>query len=167
MCCDECRGMLHEYASEKLSELECRSVEKHIKSCGRCRRELEEIKELREFFRSGSKEELIPPADLEAGIMTAINLKKYKNSPRELANWGMSFVAAGLILMLINTTPGDSIDISRNEWDNTRKNIAHKVYQPLGVINEGLDRFIDGVTQLDGITGRIGRKKEGGNGNEM
>ena len=109
----------------------------------------------------------MPPMDLKSGIMASINLKKYKkvykNTLGELANWGMSLVAAGLILLFINVTPSDNIARVQNEWDYTKANISQKIQQPFSSINEGFGKFTERITQLDGITGRIEREKEGGN----
>ena len=167
MCCNEYRNSLHEYASGKLSELESRAISKHIKSCDKCRSELEEIKEMKAFLKLGAQENVMPPIDLKAGIMASINLNKYKkvykNTLGELANWGMSLVAAGLILLFINVTPADDLVRVQNEWDNRAENISEKIYQPFSAINERLDKFTERITQLDGITGRIEREKKGGN----
>ncbi len=81
----------------------------------------------------------------------------------ELANWGMSLVAAGLILLFINAAPTENIVNVQNEWDNTKQNITQKIYHPFSSINEGLDRFTKRITELNGITGRMEREKEGGN----
>lgn len=167
MRCNEYRNMLHEYANGRLSELESHKVTRHLKSCDRCRRELAEIKKLKEFLKLSFQDGMILPMDLKSDIMASINLKKYKklykNTLGELANWGMSLVAAGLILLLINMTPTENIVHVQNEWDNTRENITEKLYQPLSSINRGLDKFTERITQLDGITGRIEREKKGGN----
>jgi len=167
MRCNEYRNNLHEYAKGKQCELESHATAKHLKTCEKCRRELNEIKELKIFLMSGFQESMIPPMDLKSNIMASINLKKYKKTSKnnwvELANWGMSLVAAGLILLLINVTPMENMLRAQNEWDNTKENITQKIYQPFSSINERLDKFTEKVTQLDGITGRIEREKEGGN----
>ena len=171
MCCNEYRYDLHEYSTGKLSELESHAIARHLKSCDKCRRELEEIKEIKELFKLSSQENALLPMDLKSGIMASINLDKYrkvyKNTLGELANWGMSLVAAGLILLLVNVTPAGDIVKVQNDWDNTRESIREKIYQPLSSLNEGLDKFTSRITQLDGITGRIERDKKGGNENEL
>lgn len=171
MCCNEYRNSLHEYASGKLSELEGYKTARHLKSCDKCRREVEEIRKLKAFLQSDHKEALTPPADLKAGIMASINLNKYKkvhrNTIGELANWGMSLVAAGLILLFINVTPTDNIMRVQNELNNTKENITEKISQPFSSINRSFNKFTEGITQLDGITGRIEREKKGGNENEL
>ena len=167
MCCNEYRNNLHEYASGGLSELECHAIARHLKTCDKCRREVEEIKEMKAFLKSGFQENVVPLMNLKSGIMASINLKKYKKVYKknlgELANWGMSLVAAGVILLFINVTPSDNIARVQNEWDNTKENITQKMQQPFSSINEGLDKFTKKITQLDGITGRIEREKKGGN----
>ncbi|MHB1393905.1 MAG: anti-sigma factor family protein [Clostridia bacterium] len=167
MCCSEYRNSFHEYASGVLSELECHVIARHLKTCDKCRREVEEIKEMKSFLKPAFQENMMLPMDLKSGIMTSINLKRYKkayeNTLGELANWGMSLVAAGLILLFINVAPTDNIMHVQNEWDNTKVNITQKIYQPFSSINEGLDKFTKRISDLDGITGRIEREKEGGN----
>ncbi|KUO71592.1 MAG: hypothetical protein APF77_05075 [Clostridia bacterium BRH_c25] len=167
MCCNEYRNNLHEYVSGKLSELESHATARHLKTCDKCRREVEEIKGMKGFLKSGLLENVMPPMDLKSGIMASINLKKYKvkykNSLGELANWGMSLVAAGLILLFVSVAPTGNIVQVQNDWDNTRESIREKINQPLSSINERLDKFTNRITQLDGITGRMERKKEGGN----
>lgn len=167
MSCDEYRNILHEYASGSLSELEHHAAAKHIKSCSRCRREVEEITKLKAILKSGSQDVIIPPADLKSEIMASINPKKYKkvhkNTMGELANWGMSLVAAGLILLLINAAPADDLTRAQNVWENRAENISEKIQQPLASISESLDRFTKSITELDGITWRIEKVKKGGN----
>lgn len=167
MSCNEYKNNLHEYASGKLSELESHATARHIKSCDRCRREVEEINELKVFLESSIQESMVPPMDLKPGIMASINLNKYKrvvkNTLGELANWGMSLVAAGLVLLFINVTPANDIVRVQNELNNRSKNIIQRIQQPLSSINEGWDKLTKGITQLDGITGRIERERKGGN----
>lgn len=167
MCCNEYRYNLHEYASGKLSELESHAVARHLKSCEKCRREVEEIKVMKAFLKSDIQENVMLPINLKSGIMASINLKKYgkvyKNTMGELANWGMSLVAAGLILLFINVTPADEIVRVQNKWDNRSVNIMQRIHQPFSSINERLNKFTERITELDGITGRIEKEKNGGN----
>jgi hypothetical protein len=171
MCCNEYKNNLHEYSTGKLSELESHAIAKHLKSCEKCRRELEEIRELKSFLKPGIQDMLLPPMDLKSGIMKSINLRKYdaphRNTLGEMANWGMSLVAAGLILLLVNIAPAGDLAQAHNDWNTRRENIREKLYQPISSINEGLDEFTNRITQLDGITGRMEREKKGGSSDEM
>lgn len=171
MCCNDYRYNLHEYSTGKLSELESHAIAKHLKSCDRCRRELEEIRRMKEFLKPGFPMDIMPPMDLKSGIMASIDPGKYKriyrNTLGELANWGMSLVAAGLILLLTNANPAYNMVKVQNDWDVTRENIREKIYMPLSSINEGLNKFTTRITQLDGITGRMEREKEGGSLDEL
>ncbi len=171
MCCNEYRYNLHEYSTGKLSELESHATIKHLKSCEKCRRELEEIRALKSFLKAGIQDMPLPPMDLKSGIMKSINLRRYdaprRNTLGELANWGMSLVAAGLILLLVNIAPAGDLSQAQNDWDTRRENIREKIYQPISSINEGLDEFTSRITQLDGITGRMEREKKGGSSDEM
>jgi len=166
MCCNEYRNSLHEYEMGGLSELEYHATSKHLKTCEKCRRELEEIKSMKAILKSGLREDVMPPIDMKPGIMASINLNKYKkackNTLGELANWGMSLVAAGLILLLINTAPAENMAQAQHEWDNTKQSITQKLHQPVSSINQGLNKFTKKLTELDGLTGRIERDKKGG-----
>ena len=166
MCCNENRGMLHEYATGKLSELENHAVARHLKSCDRCRSELAEIKALKVFLRSGFQESIIPPLDLKSSIMSSVDLNRYKKSYRntlgEMTNLGMSLVAAGLILLILNTAPAGNLVQVQNELYNTGENITQRISQPFSSINERIDKLTNSIAQLDGIMGRIEKEKEGG-----
>ncbi len=166
MCCSEYRNSLHEYVSGGLSELESHAIARHLKTCDRCRSELDEIIGMKAFLKSGFQEN-VAPMNLKSEIMASINLKKYKkaykNTLGELANWGMSLVAAGLILLFINVAPVENIEQVQSGWDNTKENISQKIYHPFSSINEGLDKFTRKISELDGVTGRIEREKKGGN----
>jgi|GEM_PF-862237 len=171
MCCNDYRYNLHEYSTGKLSELESHAIARHLKSCEKCRRELQEINNIKSILRPGIKDMVMPPIDLKADIMKSINLKKYKTSHHntlgELANWGMSLVAAGLILLLLNAAPARDVSQLQNNWDSKRDSMKERFYQPLSSISEGLDKFTSGITQLDGITGRMEMEKKGGSSDEM
>jgi anti-sigma factor RsiW len=134
-----------------LSELECHAIARHLKTCDKCRSEVEEIKEMKAFLKSGFQENVMPPMDLKSAIMASINLKKYKkvykNTMGELANWGMSLVAAGLILLFINAAPVDNIAHVQSEWDNTKESITEKISQHFSSINEGLDKFTKRISE--------------------
>lgn len=166
MCCNENRGMLHEYATGELSELESRAVARHLKACDRCRSELAEIKSLKVLLRSGFQEGIILPLDLKSSIMSSVDLKRYKkfykNTLGEMTNLGMSLVAAGLILLILNTTPKDNLVHVQNELYNTGENITQRISQPFSSINERIDKLTNSIAQLDGIMGRIEKEKEGG-----
>jgi hypothetical protein len=171
MCCNEYRNSLHEYAGNSLNELERHAISKHLKACEKCRRELEEIKAMKAILTSGFKDAVMPPMDLKAGIMASINLRKYKtvykNTLGELSNWGMSLVAAGLILLFINVAPADNIVQVQSGLDNTRQSIAQTISRPFSTLSESLDKFTERITELNGITGRIERDKKGGNNDEL
>lgn len=167
MHCNEYRNSYHQYVSGKLNELESHAVAKHLRSCDRCRREVEEIKELKAFLSYCYQNIISPPTGLKSDIMASINLKKYKKAYRnnlgEMASWGMSLVAAGLILLFINITPADNIARVQNEWDNRSVSIIQRINQPFSSINGGLEKLTKGIVQLDGITGRLEKEKEGRN----
>jgi predicted anti-sigma-YlaC factor YlaD len=167
MCCNDYKNSLHEYASGKLNELESHVLAKHLRTCDKCRSELEEIKEIKAFLNFSIQESIVPPLNLKSNIMASINLKKYKRVQKsnwgEMANWGMSLVAAGLILFFVNVSPAANIAQVHNGWGNTRVNLGEKLMQPFSSISEGIDSFTEKVTNLDGITGRIEREKKGVN----
>lgn len=171
MCCNDYRYNLHEYSTGNLSELESHAIARHLKSCEKCRRELQEIREIKSILKPDIKDMILPPIDMKADIMKTINLKKYKTSHHntlgELANWGMSLVAAGLILLLLNVAPAGNVSQLQDNWDNGKESLKERLYQPISSINEGLDKFTSRITQLDGITGRMEMEKKGGSSDEM
>lgn len=171
MCCSKYRYYLHEYSTGTLNELESHATTRHLKECEDCRRELREIRDIKSILKPDSNNMVLPPVELKSAIMKSINLKKYKTSHhdtiRELTNWGMSLVAAGLIMILVNVAPVGNMAQAQNDWDARSESIKSKLHQPISSINRSLDKFTSSITQLDGITGRMEREKEGGSSDEM
>lgn len=166
MDCNKYRENLHGFAAGNLSELENKAIIKHLKACEKCRKEVDEIREIRRLLKCSSESVVFPPIDLKSNIMSSINLKKYKNTYKatlgELTNWGMSLVAAGLILLFINITPTDNIAKAHKELDIDSVSITQKIYQPFSLISKGLDSVTEKIMKLDGISGRIERQIKGG-----
>lgn len=144
MNCDKYRVNLYGFAAGSLNDLENKAILKHLKSCEKCRKEVDEIRDIRRLLKSGSESVVSPQTDLKSNIMNSINLKKYKNAYKatlgELTNWGMSLVAAGLILLFINLSPTEKI-----------------IFQPINSINKSVGGFTEKIMELDGISGRIER----------
>lgn len=152
MNCDKYREVLHEFAAGSLNELDSKAIEKHLKICESCRREVYEIREIRRLLKSSSECIAFPPIDLKSNIMSSVNLGKYnsiyKATLGELTNWGMSLVAAGFILLFMNLAPMSNV---------TAANISEKVMNPMAAINKSVDGFSEKIMELDGISGRIER----------
>ncbi len=168
MDCSKYRQSLHAYASGSLSELEMQAVATHLGKCEKCRKEAEEIDLLRGFFAECTPKAPAPDEEMRASVLAAIDLTRYKPvrkaKGREMANWGMSLVAAGLILLIISITPnGESLMQSNMSLIKLGECFGEKLSQPISRINNGINGITDSIIQLDGISGRLEKGKKGGN----
>ena len=171
MDCDKYKYNLHSFADGSLNDIENKAIIKHIKVCERCKKEVGEIREIRRLLKCCSESVVFPPIDLKSSIMSSINLRKYKKvcmvTLGELKNWGMSFVAAGLILLLLNLTPTDNSTRMQIETNVRRINITENMTRPLSFINQSADSVAERILELDGISAKIERQIKEERRNEM
>lgn len=167
MDCSRYRQSLHGYVSGSLNELEKQAVSRHLEKCEKCRSEADEISLLRRFFAESAAKAPAPAEDLKLSIMASIDLNRYKPVRKvkrwEMTNWGISLVAAGLILLLVNISPnGGSVIESNMNLLKVGESISERLSQPISTINSGLNGITNKIIQLDGISGRLEKEKKGG-----
>lgn len=113
MECKEVIRKLDAYLENRLNDIEAHKVEKHLERCVGCKKEYEELKEI--FDILSSHPAVLPPEDFTSKVMSQIKprLKQDRINPMIMKKWGISFVAAGLLIFVLNTSFGYSIqDIS-------------------------------------------------------
>ncbi|MFZ5353045.1 MAG: anti-sigma factor family protein [Bacillota bacterium] len=166
MNCDRHKTGLYSFVKGNMNEFEKKVLAEHRQECADCRKELHELKIIEAIY-----DECFPmiqlPANFTAGIMASVNLKKYKDEKkkklRNLANIGMSMVAAGILMILLNFSPisvGDSS--TQSSLHNTVNSISSKVAQPVNYINRGVSNLTGKLINLNGIFGRIETQIKGG-----
>lgn len=113
MECKEILVNLDRYLENRLNDIEQHRIEKHLEKCNECRREYQELKEV--FCILSNHPMVLPPEDFTEKIMNRINTKGKSNKlkPMTIRKWGISFVAAGLLIFVLNTSFGyNTEDIS-------------------------------------------------------
>lgn len=166
MNCSKYKDKLHSYIKNNLKESERLELTAHLKSCFDCNRKIAEIKKAEDFFRASKitlSPMIMPPPDLKLNIMAAIDLNKYKVPKKknlfDLSNWGLSMVAAGLILFILNMAPGvNQFDTAGNQLYNGSDSLGKK----MAVSMHSLGQSASGIEKLDGITMRIENAIKGG-----
>lgn len=107
MTCYRSRDNWHSYVKNSLNEAELEGMSTHLTHCSECRELVSVIQETAGILAK-IRITLSPPAAIKLNVMMAIDKNRYKNvnssSLFELKNWGLSMVAAGLLLLALNLT---------------------------------------------------------------
>lgn len=116
----ECRQIIEkmdQYYEKKLNDIEVYKIEKHLEKCNRCKMEYEEYKEI--FDLLDCHPIVLPPADFTSRVMDEIapKIRPMKLSSMKMKEWGISFVAAGILIFILNTSLGYSIEDISSRMD--------------------------------------------------
>lgn len=126
-------------------------IESHLEFCEGCSQELEEIRQVNDLFN----EIYIPslPMDFTGKVMEKV--RGNSKSPgkgiwQEFGKWGVSFVAAGLIMLLLNFTSFDfnvvTLTISEKSPDFVNKLYE---YAPSNVLNRGFEQIEELIENIE------------------
>lgn len=166
MQCSRVRRNLYSYIKGDTKGLEEYMIKEHIDGCPSCMAEYEKIKSI-QLILSGIGKRAGAPQDLSFGIMNAIDLERYKVSGiyalNNLKNWGISLIAAGLIIAAININP--AIDISRNQSITTSNmaKIQDSIIRPIKIFNQSI---VDVAGRISDISHMIILEENLGQGDE-
>ena len=108
MTCYRSQSNWHSYVKNSLNEIEQREMTSHLLLCPECQSIVTAIRKTTATFVKG-RTILTPPLDVKLNVMLSINKHKYTVSANsshlfELKNWGLSMLAAGLLLFALNLT---------------------------------------------------------------
>ncbi|EGW39396.1 zf-HC2 domain-containing protein [Desulfosporosinus sp. OT] len=108
MTCYRSQNSWHSYVKNSLDEAELHEMTAHLLLCSECRSLVSAIRETAGTF-ANDRVILTPPLEIKLNVMMAIDKHKYKKSTSsshlfELKNWGLSMLAAGLLLFALNLT---------------------------------------------------------------
>lgn len=108
MTCYRNQSNWHSYVKNSLNEAELHEMTAHLMLCSECQSIVSAIQETADTFVN-SRAILIPPLEIKLNVMMAIDKHKYQKSTNsshlfELKNWGLSMLAAGLLLFTLNIT---------------------------------------------------------------
>ena|SRR5690554_310707 len=143
MDCTFIRLYLEAYGRGQLNKEQEEGIIEHLAICQGCWEEYEEIKAVNAMFGKG-----IPnlPRDFTHQVMAKIQecemVERGKDIWQEIGSWGISFIAAGLIMLLLNfTTLGSEISTIIANVDRNPIEIQKIVeYSPVNIFNRGLDQ---------------------------
>lgn len=108
MTCYRSQSNWHSYVKNSLDEDELHEMTSHLKRCSECRIIVSDIRETANTFVN-NRVILIPPIEIKLNVMSSIDKNRYKPSMNsshllEMKNWGLSLLAAGILLFALNLT---------------------------------------------------------------
>ena len=108
MTCYRSRSNWHSYVKNSLDEVELNELTAHLTKCSECRKIVSVIQKTADILAE-SRAVHIPPVAIKINVMQGIDKSRYKKGENsshlfELRNWGLSMVAAGLLLFALNLT---------------------------------------------------------------
>jgi len=108
MTCYRSRSNWHSYVKNSLDAVELHELTAHLTKCPECR-EIVSVIQKTAYILAESRAVHIPPVAIKINVMQAIDKSRYKKGANsshlfELRNWGLSMVAAGLLLFALNLT---------------------------------------------------------------
>lgn len=99
--CKKFRLWADEYIEGELTAAEMRELEAHIAECEECRKELEELRALKEAIKSAEKE---MPAELHSRIMASIEAEPKKTTRRKVAFFRSAAISAACVMLCLSAT---------------------------------------------------------------
>jgi len=135
--CREIIEMIDRYCEKRLNDIEVYKIEKHLEECDECRNEYEEMKIIFDLLLDHPV--ILPPEDFTKRIMDQIGYKieSRKTNTLMMKKWGISFVAAGLLIFVLNTSLGYSID-----------DVSKYIYRDAFTRNSGVEKYIKEIHSI-------------------
>jgi anti-sigma factor RsiW len=106
----ECRGVqfrLDSYLAGTIHPILREEIRAHLEACPGCREELASLMELNERLDSQPSPQL--PQDFTGMVMARVLAQplptKERSHPSSWRQWGLSLIAAGLVLLFLNSLP--------------------------------------------------------------
>ena len=99
--CKKFRLWADEYIEGELTAAEMRELEAHIAECEECRKELEELRALKEAIKSADKE---MPDGLHSRIMASIEAEPKKTTRRKVAFFRSAAISAACVMLCLSAT---------------------------------------------------------------
>lgn len=99
--CKKFRLMADEYIEGELTAAEIRELEAHIAECEDCRKELEELRALKEAIRSAEEE---MPEGLHSRIMASIESEPKKKPRRKAAFFRGAAISVACVMLCLSAT---------------------------------------------------------------
>ncbi|MCR1898283.1 zf-HC2 domain-containing protein [Irregularibacter muris] len=146
MDCTIIRLNLELFEKGELDEQRQKGMEEHLRMCPQCAEELKEIQTINALLDKIEIPQL--PDNFTMNIMNKINklqgtTNKTTNHWQNFRKWGISFVAAGFIMLLLNfTSLGTTIATLSTNLEYKPININKIMeYSPASLLNKGLEQL--------------------------
>lgn len=151
MQCSRVRRNLYSYIKGDIKGLEEYMMKEHLDGCSSCKAEYEKIKSIQSIL-SGIGKRTGAPQDLSFGIMNAIDLERYKASGiyvlNNLKNWGISLIAAGLIIAAINIYPAADTSANQSISTSNMAKIQDSIIRPIKIFNQSIVDVADRISDI-------------------
>lgn len=136
MECKEVLSKVDRYFENRLSDIEKYNIKKHLDKCSKCKKEYEDIENV---FRVLDNHFISVPDDFTDKVMTKISSLEIplKRNTKFLKNLGASFVAAGIMISLLNFSNFDYKVLARGLYRSAFE-INQVVTNPITKIRDGL-----------------------------
>lgn len=136
MECKEVLIKVDKYFENKLSDIEKHSIKKHLDRCSKCRLEYENMSFV---FSILDNHCISAPENLADKIMMKINSfeNSKKRSAKVLRNLGASFVAAGIMITLLNFSDYNPKILAKGLFRSAFE-INQVVTNPITKLSQGL-----------------------------
>ncbi|WIV11392.1 zf-HC2 domain-containing protein [Proteiniborus sp. MB09-C3] len=136
MECKEVLNKVDKYFEDRLSDIEKHNIKKHLEKCNKCKQEYEDMSFAFSILDSHF---ISAPDDLADKIMMKISSfeNSKKKSTKVLKNLGASFVAAGIMISLLNFSDYNHKILARGIFRSAFE-INQVVTSPITKISEGL-----------------------------
>ncbi|EOD00938.1 anti-sigma factor family protein [Caldisalinibacter kiritimatiensis] len=142
MECKEVMNNIDKYFEKKLDDFQVYSIEKHLQTCKSCREEYEEMEAI--FDILSSHQVVLPPPNLTDKIMSEIKTSKkiYKIRQTTKRIWGASFIAAGLLIIILNISSiGYNIDDFAADVYMGSMKINQRIIKPFNIFTDNIKDF--------------------------
>ncbi|SDZ29749.1 Putative zinc-finger [Proteiniborus ethanoligenes] len=141
MECNQALIKVDEYFENRLSDIERHNIKKHLEKCSKCRQEYEDMSFV---FNALDNHFINAPDDLADKIMNKIIHfeSSKKRSTKVLRNIGASFVAAGIMISLLNFSNYNPIILAKGIFRGAFE-INQVVTDPITKLSQGLKYVTD------------------------
>jgi len=142
MDCKEVIENVDKYFERRLTDIEVHSIRKHIEKCKACKEEYEEMSSLFSFLAENNT--ILPPHNFTEEVMSKVS--SYEKigvwRQRALSRWGASFIAAGILITVLNfTSAGYNVQELAGEAYESSIEINRKIVDPIAKASESLKNF--------------------------
>lgn len=154
MTCYRSRDNWHSYVKQSLSEKELNEMASHLENCSECRSIVTSIQETLNSLAK-CQVSLPPPMEIKINVMKAIDKNLYLDKVvmvksfhlLQLRNWGISMIAAGVLLIAMNlTTLNPSFEAA--QMNGLQSELSNQITLPFDKMSKAADNLREKIESL-------------------